>query len=584
MNKAAGNKVPQMRRAILRRVLLVPFLILMMVCTTLVYYFATYSREQVEEKLRSTALGHSRLIDEFLSERASDLRFAADSKSLSQLSSQEQLAALFQRLQSKSDTFFDLGVFDKSGKHLAYVGPYDLAGKDYSGEAWFKAVQEMHIYISDVFLGYRNYPHFIIAVRQEGEGGPWYLRATINTMAFNDLVESVRIGRTGEVYLVNRQGIFQTKPRSGGKLMEKDPNFQAYKGAGPGVSSFAAGDYLAGRYLYAACKLERTGWILVVRQQALDAYAPLAKAVLLAAGMIIAGGAVVVVMAYILATGLASRLAMADIEKRQMKTQLIIAGKLAEIGEMSAGLAHEINNPLQVMRSEQMMIEDLLTDLETNKQDPETMRLIRESVKQSCLQIERCGKITQGLLSFARKNEISPEQIKLQEFLPQVVEMIEHRAQLENIRVVQELDTELPPITGDPNQLQQVFLNLFNNAIGAMEEKGNGEIRIKSQRENAFATVSVTDNGCGISSENMEKIFLPFFTTKQPGQGTGLGLSTAYGIVKGMGGDITVSSEVNAGTVFTVRLPLSAKTAEKADLKTGTKEGTDNGEHAASVG
>jgi two-component system NtrC family sensor kinase len=277
-------------------------------------------------------------------------------------------------------------------------------------------------------------------------------------------------------------------------------------------------------------------------------------------GVIIVAGAVVVIMAYILASGLANKLSLADMEKKQMKTQLIIAGKLAEVGEMSAGLAHEINNPLQVMKSEHTMIEDLIFDMEKddNPPDPETLRLVKDSVEQISIQIERCKKITQELLKFARKKEASTQPINMPEFLRQVVSMIEHTALIENIRIVQEHDPDLPPVMSDPDQLQQIFLNLLNNAIFALKDRDSGEIRVSISHEDAYVSVSVADNGCGISPENMEKIFLPFYTTKPVGQGTGLGLSTAYGILKSLGGEITVTSELNAGAVFTVRLPLES--------------------------
>jgi len=248
-----------------------------------------------------------------------------------------------------------------------------------------------------------------------------------------------------------------------------------------------------------------------------------------------------------------------------MKTQLIIAGKLAEVGEMSAGLAHEINNPLQVMKAEHMMIEELISDIENGEQSPdqESMRLIKDSVEQIDIQIERCKRITHGLLNFARKHEAVSHPVVMKEFLSEMVRMVEQKALVENIRIILKLDPDLPAIMSEPNQLQQVFLNLLNNAIHALKGKDSAEIRINASHEDAFINVSIADNGCGIPPENMEKIFLPFFTTKPPGQGTGLGLSTVYGIVKGLGGEITVTSESNAGTVFNVRLPLGP--AEKEE-------------------
>jgi len=227
---------------------------------------------------------------------------------------------------------------------------------------------------------------------------------------------------------------------------------------------------------------------------------------------------------------------------------------------MSAGVAHEINNPLQVMKSEQTMIEDLVGDIEESDKppDPKSLALVKESVEQIGIQIERCKQITRELLRFARKNEVSIQPVKIQEFLPPLVTMIEQRALVENIRIIQELDPGLPAVMSDPNQLQQVFLNLLNNAMYALRDKDSGQIRIGVSGREAHIVVSVADDGCGIPAENMEKIFLPFYTTKPVGQGTGLGLSSVYGILNGLGGEITVTSEAGGGTVFTVLLPLES--------------------------
>ncbi|HIJ56753.1 MAG TPA: GHKL domain-containing protein [Deltaproteobacteria bacterium] len=545
---------------ILTRGLAGPSITLMLVCGVLVYYFAAYSREQVETKLVRIASDHRQLVDQFLEERLSDLQFAAFFYSIAEISDPKRLTELFRRLLSRSRAFFDLGVFDEKGNHLAYAGPFDLAGKNYAETEWFKAVEREGRYISDIFLGYRNIPHFIIAIRRDEGDRTWYLRATVDTLFFNDLVENIRVGKSGEAYLVNRKGILQTRRRSGGRLMETDSDYGFYRINKDRVASFFTGKYSDHRYLYAVESLKQTGWDLVVRQEVSDAFAPLTRAVLVAVFVIAAGGAVVVIMAYILASGLANRLTLADIEKQQMKTQLIMAGKFAEIGEMSTGLAHEINNPLQVMKAERMLIQELISDVEKNNPsiDPDNMGLIKDSVEQIDIQIERCSRITQGLLNFARKTEAVMKPVTMQEFLPEMVRMIEQKALLENVRIIQKIESELPPLMSDPNQLQQVFLNLLNNAIHALRGKDSAEIRINASHEDAFIEVSIADNGCGISPENMERIFLPFFTTKPPGQGTGLGLSTVYGIVKGLGGEITATSELNAGSVFNLHLPLES--------------------------
>ncbi len=554
----------RLRRTILVRVLLLPFVILMLICGTLVYYFAVNLYERVEAELMGTAADHRRLIEQFLSERVEDLQYVTAAHHLDSVSDNRVLAAVFQRLHEKSEAFFDLGVFDHRGNHLAYCGPYDLAGKNYADAPWFVAVQKQPVYISDVFLGYRRAPHFIIAVQGGRAAEPWYLRATIDTCFFNELVENIRIGETGEAYLINRDGVFQTRRRSGGQLMTADPDQATYRNDTRGVISFLAETPGGKYYLYAADYLDITGWRLMVRQRCLDAFQPLIQAIAVAAVLVVAGGAGVVLIAFLLATTLANRLTMAEVEKREMGSQLIMAGKLAEIGEMSAGMAHEINNPLQIMSGEYTMINDVLGDSDGAEHPPnaEALAIVRDSVHQIGLQINRCREITHGLLRFSRKSDLHLRPVDMASLIAESVRMIENQAQLQGVAIHQDVAEDMPAVSTDPDLLQQVLVNLLNNALYAVNDNPDGEIRISSDVSDGFAVLAVTDNGCGIAPEALEKIFVPFFSTKPVGKGTGLGLSTCYGIIERLGGKIAVSSEPGAGAEFTIYLPLPVKQQE----------------------
>ncbi len=550
------EKFSRIRRIILSRTLVAPFVILMMVCSTLVYYFAANLYDRVESELIRIVDDHRSMIAQFLVERTEDLKFIADANRFESICQQKRLTQIVHMLQTGSPAFLDLGVFDNQGNHVAYQGPYNLEGRNYRDAAWFKAVEEKSVYISDVFLGYRDTPHFIIAVKKMENGTPWYLRATIDTFFFNNLVENIRVGKTGEAYLINKDGVFQTKRRSGGILMEIDPDFSSYQQNNGHIVSYTARDYRGDKYRYAVGRLDQTGWLMVVRQDFMGASAPLVHAVLVAVGLIFVGGAVVVLIAFFLASGVAHRLSMADVEKREMGSQLIMAGKLAEVGEMSAGMAHEINNPLQVMMSEITMIQDLFSDCRTGEPvNQETMDLMADSIDQIWLQINRCSGITQGLLKFARKTDPVVLKIIPHEMIGEIVAMVENQAHCQGITIHQEVEPDLPEIESDPAQLQQVFLNLLNNAIYAVKDRDSGQIRITSAFDDEFILLAIADNGCGIDPDQLKRIFMPFFTTKPVGKGTGLGLSTCYGIVERLGGNITVTSELNAGTVFTVQLP-----------------------------
>jgi two-component system NtrC family sensor kinase len=563
------------RRMILVRVLLVPGVTVMLVAGTLIYYFAVSIGKQVETKLADVADGHRQLIEQFLLERSRDLQYIAASNKFDEISNDKKLKVVFGHLQDLSQAFFDIGVFDEKGNHVAYVGPFELEGKNYAEADWFRQVREKPVYVSDVFLGYRNIPHFVIAVRADRNGHPWYIRATIDSFFFHSLVENIRIGKTGEAYLITEDGIFQTRRRSGGTLMELDPDRGTYTVGGKEIKSFTAPDRAGNRYLYAVGQLEPTGWILVVRREVADAFSPLIRAVFIAVASMLAGGAVVLLIAFFLASVVANELAMADMEKRRMGSQLIMAGKLAEVGEMSAGVAHEINNPLQVMKSEEAYMRDILTELESDcvHDGSENLQLLKDSIDQIGLQIDRCGRITKGLLGFARRSETRIHTIDLHSLIAETVAMIERRAQVEDIRIVQEFETGLPEFESDPNQLQQVFINLLHNALDALKKEGGGEIRIHTDASDDDIIVQVADNGCGIKPEDLEKVFIPFFTTKPVGQGTGLGLSTCYGIIEALGGQITVASELNVGTVFTIRLPISGPPEDLTRHVGMTREG-----------
>ena len=178
---------------------------------------------------------------------------------------------------------------------------------------------------------------------------------------------------------------------------------------------------------------------------------------------------------------------------------------------------------------------------------------------------ERAAKITSGILGAARNRSASMESTCLKSLIEDTVVLIERELRKYRIQLHVHLD-EVPPTWARGNEIQQVVLNLLINARQAMPNGGEITIRLSHDPVSRMNELTVRDNGCGIASADMEKIFLPFFTTKPPGQGTGLGLSTAYGIVKGLGGDITVTSELDAGTAFTVNLPMEPPPTESEKI------------------
>lgn len=558
------DRYATMRRLILASMIVVPLILFIVIMGIGYYYFTMSIETSTISSMKRIVEDHRHMIDSFLSEREADLEFILRSYRYEELTDTENLAKVFERLQKESNAFVDLGVFDERGIHVAYQGPFRLTGKVYQDADWFKEVVKKGYYISDIFLGYRRIPHFVIALMREDNGKKWVIRATIDTFMFNDMVKKVRIGKTGEAYILNADGIFQTERRSGGSLLDKDPDSAEYPTQHSGIETFIKKDARGDKYLYATTWLKDKRWFLIVRQGKADAFKALRAAGYLIALIMVIGGAALVGIAFYETNRIVQRMERIDTEKEELGQQLVRASRLAEIGEMATGIAHEINNPLQVMKSEQTLIDVILSDLKEKGEikESEDLKEIEDSLAQIKLQIDRCSKITHAVLKFGRESEVISTDIDLGSFIPDIVSMVENKASVEGITVTQEISEDIPPIQGDPGQLQQVLINLFNNAIDAIVERHGsegGELDIRAGlKGDGKVQVSVKDNGAGISPENLKKVFSPFFTTKPVGKGTGLGLSVCYGIIDKMGGVMEVSSQKGAGTTFTIGLPAAA--------------------------
>jgi len=235
-------------------------------------------------------------------------------------------------------------------------------------------------------------------------------------------------------------------------------------------------------------------------------------------------------------------------ERRLQETQLQLlqSEKMAALGKLAAGVAHEINNPLSgILIYAHLLLEDLSPD------DPQ-----REDLQRIVDEASRCKETVKQLLEFARQTEHRTEEVDLNRVLKHGLALLRNQALFHNIQIVEDYDPELPQIQGNANQLSQAFMNIILNAADAMEGRGTLTVRSRYLPERRTVRVEFTDTGCGIPPELLSRIFEPFFTTKEVGKGTGLGLSTTYGIVQDHGGRIEVKSRVGSGTTFIIELPL----------------------------
>jgi two-component system NtrC family sensor kinase len=230
-----------------------------------------------------------------------------------------------------------------------------------------------------------------------------------------------------------------------------------------------------------------------------------------------------------------------------MQARVAQSERLASLGLLAAGVAHEINNPLGgILSLTALTIEDMKAD------DPN-----RENLDEVVKQTQRCRDIVKGLLEFSRRSEVNTEPADLNRIFQETLSLVEKQAQFFNISVVRNWDPQLPAVMADKSQLQQVFMNVLMNAVQSMQEKGVITITTRHNEAAGQVELLISDTGCGIPPEEVNQIFDPFFTSKASGQGTGLGLSIAYGIITSHHGGISVASEVGKGSTFTIRLPVA---------------------------
>ncbi|ABQ27727.1 two-component system sensor histidine kinase NtrB [Geotalea uraniireducens] len=239
-------------------------------------------------------------------------------------------------------------------------------------------------------------------------------------------------------------------------------------------------------------------------------------------------------------------------EKRLNELQLVQAEKMSSIGMLAAGVAHEINNPLTSVAGYAEALLRRFRD-ETGLVEDNRLKDFKKYLEVIIRESYRCKGIIDSLLSFSRKSEGSVGFVDLNKILNEVLELVRHKARNEKIEIQESMQPDLPMIKGDEAGLRQVFMNLTMNALQAID--GPGMIKIATFDQNGVVTATICDSGCGIPSSLMDQIWDPFFTTKDVGQGLGLGLAVTYNIIKKHGGEIHVESKHGEGSKFTVRLP-----------------------------
>jgi signal transduction histidine kinase len=529
----------------------------------------TISKEAQESELllRTSRLVSNtrRTLTSYFDERKFALNFLTLDNTYDQLLDEQRLKQLLDNLKSGLGEWSDLGVIDHTGIQRNYAGPYPLQGMDYSHQEWYRKLSYtdtdsyhetimMRSNISDVSLGFRNTPHIVISVlhsnRLDLEWLHYVLRASLDIDRLNNILSQMEVSGNGDAFLINQEGLIQTPSRFYGDIMKKFPlkvpplseRTQVVEGSDPQGRPILIG------YAY----ITGTPFILMVIKQKdslMEAWqAAGAKLLFFLIGSVLAIVAVVVGIC----TYLVNSIYQADQKRLASLHQVEYANKMASIGRLSAGVAHEINNPLAIINEKAGLIKDLFTFRQEYAGDNRLLGLV-DSIISS---VDRCATITRQLLNFARNIQVNVQKLSLKQVVNDVLEFQTKEAGYRSITIKVDIPDEIPEFFSDRGKLQQVFINLVNNAFAAMQDGGRLEIKTRLSEDGSRIVITVSDTGCGIPAENIKKIFEPFFTTKSGSGGTGLGLSITYGLVKEIGGSIDIESTVGEGTTFIVTLPL----------------------------
>jgi signal transduction histidine kinase len=415
--------------------------------------------------------------------------------------------------------------------------------------------QQHRACVSEIFSGYRDVPHIVAAVKLLRPDGRFFvLRATLETERLLQTLSTFRTGEHADIFLTNLEGVLQTpsnyrKKESNRSSIAVPPYAERTRSL---ITTDSIGQPIVVGYAYITTKMAPTSFVLmVVKHKAgmMKVWLDLRRNI----NWFFAASAIVMALVIIMtSTFMINKLVHADQENARTMMIAERNAQLASIGQLAAGVAHEINNPLALINETAGYIRDLFTIKQQYQEDPDLVEHIDSIIDA----VDRCGTITRQLLGFARHFDLRTECVDLNCMVEDVLNFHKKEALYRDITIHVDIPETIPLIETDRGKLQQIIVNLVNNAFQAIDNGCFLDIRAEMNGQSAVRLL-IRDNGCGISEAHLNKVFEPFYTTKKEGQGSGLGLSITYGLVKKLHGTISVESKEGEGTVFVVTLPVS---------------------------
>ena len=507
--------------------------------------------------LEAVAENQKNTLDLYLQERVINLFNLFHSRDFSLQPPQEAMKGYLKSLKRFHDGFVDVGFFNARGIQIGYAGPHpQLRGRNYSDQPWFQELGEgnLNYLVTDIYTGLRNIPHFTIAVRQVIDGTPYIMRATLDPDKLYIFLRAISHGKEVETTLINAQGQYQVVD-PGHSPFPSSSSYVPPTSPAAGVEEIRLDERPT---LIAYAWLQETPWALLVMQPAAVAQSGMYRARLILTTTLAAVSLLVSLIIFI-----TIRKVVADARKmaekgHQLQEMLAHASKLASIGELAAGVAHEINNPLAIIMATSGVIRDMLTPEFELDHSPEAICKELSTIDTAA---NRAKGITKRLQEMGKTRLPQTTLCDINALIEEVLNRLKRvEFKGKHLEVVTSFSAELPQILTEPEPLSQVVGNILVNAADAIDDTGT--ITVSTAMRDWMVSVTIADTGRGIPSENLQRIFNPFFTTKGSGRSTGLGLSIAASIVKYMGGTIKVNSIPGSGSSFTVLLPVKQQQRE----------------------
>jgi two-component system NtrC family sensor kinase len=529
--------------------------------------FGLYSYIKGVEMVRDKAVSHLEsvvdkdvgMINRFVTERMGDLSLFASTleDNVSAASVRKRLISL----QESYDVYEGMLLVDINGQTIVRVGKVKALSSPPPRDEWLQKTLSGGIFVGEYLTrrdsGEGVFILFAVPVIDRSRNIRSVLVAYVSTKFLNNILKETHIGKTGEVYVLNKEGYFLTTTRIGGQTAGQRAVSEESKKYFHEVGRKEYIDYRGVRVIRASQRIPGQDWIVIGEQDSDEAFQEI-NALRLSTIIFIAALIVLTsVVGHIVSSVVVRLLETAYRHRKELELQIIQKDKLASMGLLTAGIAHEINTPLaNALLYSQLLKEDV------QKIWPEHLQKIAYIEEE----IRRGSNIVRSLLEFSRQSRLETNEVDVNDIVTRLLDIAESQCADRAIQIKRSLSRDLPMVRGDASVLYQVFMNIVANAVEAMESGGILGIATRYIPALRKVKVEFQDTGPGIPNEVIGKVFDPFFTTKKVGEGTGLGLAMSHGVVKKMGGNIRVMSICRderdesagpTGTTFVIELPVA---------------------------